>query len=294
MSNLRIRLRVGPDYSRGGARQKGFSATKGEASKLVEEVVRPILTKAADAATDRLLAALPGVQQDLYTDIDYFAQTAMRFMFSRQSSTVGNDLQFMLNFPTQSGRGSAIPFISGGIAKIPSGEVQMAWKALSKSMLTKKKPNTTYFVFTGQLKWELLDEGVFSQFMKDVLKPGIKYQVIEEEAPVTKQKHTVGRLSVFVAASKKGQNLANMPFLKTGVVSPGDDQTLIARYMGEEIANKLTNARHPQNKRAFASPLLGYWVLKRFPFVVESSIKRRLKLGYKNNGTADTFSVRGA
>lgn len=293
MSNLRIRIRVGPDYSRGGSRTAGYSSTKNAASAVFNKLAGSTLERAARQGTERVVRALPAINTDIYKDLDRFASTAMRFMFSRQSSTSGGELIFNLNDPTMSGMGSAIPFISGlttGNSSVSFRNQVMSWKTLAKKTLAKKRPNTTYFVYTGKLKWELLDEGVFSQFMKDVLKPGLKYEEIEDEAPLTKAKHKIGRLSVFVAASKKGQNLANMPFLSSGKVSAGQDQTLIARYMGEEIANKLTNARHPGHARPFVSPLLGYWVLNRFPFVVASAVERQLKVQIKADATTGTYT----
>lgn len=292
MSTLRIRVRVGPDYSRGGTRTGGYSSTDNKASQIFDAVARHALGKASRVGTERVLKVLPKVQEDIYADIDRFAQGAMKFMFSRKSPRNGGDLRFSLSSPLADGRGSITPFVSAS-RSISASRALMSWPALSKSMLQKKRPNTTYFVFTGKLKWELDDEGVFASFMRDVLKPGIKYETVEEEQAVTKKIRKIGRLSVFVAASKKGQNLANMPFLASGAVSPGADQSLISRYLGDEIAVKLTNARYPEKKRPFVTPLLGYWVLQRFPYVVASSLERHLKRRIKADGTEDSYSVGG-
>ncbi len=293
MSLFRIRIRVGPDYTRGGSRTTGFSGTSNAATELVyNTVLKRALGRAQHVATDKLLAALPKVQEDISADLVRFSQGAMRQMFTRQSPRNDSPLRFILSSPLVDGRGSTNPFVSGQ-RSISSARSVMDWPALAKATLRKKRPNTTFFIHTGKLKWELDDEGVFAQFMRDVLKPGLSYEVLEIEDNITKKKQTVGRLSVFVAASKKGQNLSNMPFLRTGQVSAGADQSLIARYMGEEIAMKLTNARHPDKKRPFVSPLLGFWVLQRFPFVVASSLERHLNLRIKGDGTDGSYAVGG-
>ena len=276
MSAIRFRTRFGPDYTRGGARKGGFTSTKNAATAIFEEAVHSTMRKATEKGREEVVKNLPKVQADIERDLEKFVNQAFRFMFRQTSSPRGAPLRIAVG---DIGQGI---FVSGYENKILDRNRPVLWPALSKRTLHQKAPITTYFIKTGEFKEELA--GVFPAFIQTVLKPSIKFDEVEETDPILKRTQTIGRVSVFVAASKKGQNLSNMPFLATGTVTAGADRSLISRYMSEVLANKLTNARHPDKQRVIVSPLLAHWVLNRFPNVVQSSVRKHFKLKAVDNG----------
>lgn len=160
----------------------------------------------------------------------------------------------------------------------------MTWPALQTSTIQHKQGDTTYFTHTGSL-YEALSEKLFP-FFKQTLTPTVRFIREEKGVKTSDTTRRVARIEFSVAASKaKGVNLGSIPALKSGSyatgenATPGKDFGLLAAYMDNQTALKLTNLGHePDRNRPLVAPLLGYYIVTRFPVVLETAIKRHFKV----------------
>jgi len=282
MSSFKIIIKVGPTSARD---KKTFDSASNPAMRrlaISEILKKAIEAEAADPAYKKFVDKMGEVQDFIRKDLERFSVQALKFFFSRKSSLKDQPLriafsEFSIN--QTSGLGFKSAFVGGFLDK----DITTLWPALSSKTIKNKRGNTTFFVHSGEL-FDTLSRELFP-FFQATLSPTIR--VVKEDVPVETGKTTkrIARVDISVAASKKGVNLGNVPALKTGNFSTTgssfqkrSDFSLIQKYLGEEVAFKLTNFGEKRESRPLVTPLLGYYVVNRFPIILEAALRRHFKV----------------
>lgn len=272
---MKIKIKVGPNYTnRGKFDQSDNPATRIAAMKLA--FLSQAKAKARPIIKEKVVERLAEVQDQIRNDIDIYASQMLRFFFKQKSNQGDKDLRIQMS-SFDSGNPFKSAYTGVGIA---NKDVTLEWPALSPKTIKAKQGNRTYFIHSGKLQETL--QAKFAPFLQSVLVPTI---VFKEEA---EGEDKVGTIQITMLASKKGQNLQNLPFLKPDkqdlgvndlIGLTGKDFSLIDKFLGDQVAYKLTNAAHKDKNRQFVSPVIAYWVLSRFPSVVAQSMKQHFKAG---------------
>jgi hypothetical protein len=273
---MKIIVKVGPTSQRDVKRFDSSSNPATVALAAKKMTLNAAQERANLIAREKTVERLGAVQDDVRNDIEIYAKQMLNFFFKLKSHPDGKTpLRIQMpHFEREEAFKSA--FTSLGVA---NPDLTLTWPALSTHTIKNKKGSTVYFVHSGDLLDRLVSE--FAPFLRNVMAPTVSFVAADDDSKV-------GKVQISVLTAKKGQNLSNLRFLKPPAGNAGslnsllglggDDRSLIARYVDAEVADKLTNFGRPQ-KRELVSPIIGYYVLSRFPTVVANSLSKHFKLG---------------
>ncbi|MDH7796429.1 MULTISPECIES: hypothetical protein [unclassified Beijerinckia] len=251
-----------------------------ENKKVQQELQNWMMTIAGGIASQKVRSAIMAsrdqIVADLNNDLEEYTRKAIQFFTSRQSSHVANrnmaarDLHLSLDDVAPSG------FTSSLLDKRRS---VVSWKPLQPKTIKKKSGDTTFYVFSGDLK-KTLNSRLPGMF-KDILHPGIKLSF---------DKNNVLNVSPTLATTGKVSGRA--AFIQ-GQVFDGKDinNVLIRNYLknrveelGADVAYKLGvgKGQKEEPKRPWVDATVSYWALRRYPHVMVTSVRKRVSEALKN------------
>lgn len=262
--------------------------------KITELLKRDLVDIAARRAKGVIAArvekAANKITRDIRQDLVTYTRAALRFFFSRDSSARGNPLMIQLqslNMLTGTGSGFKSAFF------LPRRNETILWEPLAKSTLARgRKISNKYFVQSGKLKSDL--EKMLPDFFMQTLNPGLRITYYTNEnltrATTKNKKSPFMQVEAIVATSNiAGMSSKGASFLKGEIFRPTQrlEPVVLRNYLLAQIKDlqtdiilKLENApnRHDpiRHKRPFIEPMMAYWVLIRFPTVLEQSLKKHV------------------
>lgn len=241
----------------------------------------------------KLEVVIPRVQQEIKADLERYARSALKFFFSRKSSTSKQDLVINLTELMGSSSGFSSNFAITG----NTTNKVLTWAPLAKSTIETKRnrgdPNpTTYFVGSGQLKADMQTQ--LPKFFERVLNPGIRVTFRKEyskDSALKDKMVPIADIEVVVATQNKA-GLAGVAFMRGQLTTPGPmKSTLLRNYLEEQIdvladdiivklenrGSRKSRVKNPRRQRPWVEAAMSFWVLNRLPLVFQQSVKKHIK-----------------
>lgn len=193
---------------------KDIDTFRANAAQMIGIVVK---NSATGLIEEKLRVQIPKVQEDIRADLEKYARSALKFFFSRRSSTGGQDLVISLSniMPTAgSGFGSKFARSQG------KNEGVLYWAPLAQSTLQRKRARgqdpTLYFVGTGQLQSDMQTQ--LPKFFQRVLDPAVvvTFGKPRQDPPIRGVAQPIVRVAEIelVVATANRAGLAGISFMR--------------------------------------------------------------------------------